>query len=44
MVLLGWVYSLAILYTICLFSFTETLWGGVKPWQFVENMCVEKIC
>ena len=38
-------YSLAILYTILCFRLCK-LFGGVKPWHFIENMCVcvEEIC
>ena len=32
-------YSLAILYTIFCFRLFK-LFGGVKPWHFIENMCV----
>ena len=42
-VMILWGYSLAILYTICLFSFYANFFGG-QALAFYSNMCVEEIC
>ena len=35
-------YSLAILYEISFVFVYANFFGGVRPWHFIENMCVWK--